>query len=831
MIRRSVRLSALFSASLLLVLAGCQVDPFCLDCVDDTLDSGAGADGGDSGRRDGGDTGVGDGGSGDGDIDSDVDATSECTPGAPELCNSRDDDCDTLVDEGIDTTTDLDNCGMCGHRCTFAHAFADCVASTCQLTSCDVNYYDRDGDPSNGCESRCVMTLPDDTICDNRDNDCDGLVDENFDLTMDINNCGVCGRSCRFAHATTSCEAGACMLSGCAPGFVDADGIALNGCEYACTPVGPETCNLRDDDCNGLVDDGDPGSGAACGTAVGTCRAGVQHCVGGTLVCAGGVSPGVEACNGLDDDCDGVVDDGNPEGGLSCGNSTGACIPGRQTCTAGALVCTGAIGPTPETCNGVDDNCDGVADNGDPGGGGTCGTGVGACVAGTVHCASGGLSCVGAVGPTLDLCNGIDDDCDGVVDQSYNLMTDPRNCGMCGRVCSFPNAIAGCTASACTLVACRPNFFNVDGIASNGCEYACTRVSATESCNGVDDNCNGVIDEMLTPPTNFCNPNGVCSSTTATCAVPSGSPGGTPPTWVCNYPVATYQATETRCDGLDNDCNGFVDEPFPTVGTSCNNGELGACRRTGTVVCNGLSAVRCTAAAVGTGTTEVCNGIDDDCDGLLDDNTPGTWARVHPATGADFWMQSYEASRPDSTATSQGSLTIAASTTMLCSEPGRLPWTDILPADAALACTRVGGTLCTEAQWQRACETTVAPVCLWSYTGTSAVCRTYAPNSCNGNDFDTNTSLAGDQDALVATGSRALCHVGWTVSGSTAQIYDLSGNAQEWTQPRAAGVNPMRGGSYNDAAGGLQCGFSFEVASDTIHLPNVGFRCCRTSAP
>jgi formylglycine-generating enzyme required for sulfatase activity len=62
-------------------------------------------------------------------------------------------------------------------------------------------------------------------------------------------------------------------------------------------------------------------------------------------------------------------------------------------------------------------------------------------------------------------------------------------------------------------------------------------------------------------------------------------------------------------------------------------------------------------------------------------------------------------------------------------------------------------------------------------------------------------------------------------------IYNMSGNAEEWTAPRAVGVNPVRGGSYNDAQGGMTCGFNFEVAADTIALPNVGFRCCRTTAP
>jgi len=66
-----------------------------------------------------------------------------------------------------------------------------------------------------------------------------------------------------------------------------------------------------------------------------------------------------EACNGADDDCDGVQDNGNPEGGAACGiTDVGACSLGVTTCSAGALACVGEVGPSPEICNGLDDDCD-----------------------------------------------------------------------------------------------------------------------------------------------------------------------------------------------------------------------------------------------------------------------------------------------------------------------------------------------------------------------------------------------------------------------------------------------------------------------------------------
>ncbi|MEZ4339087.1 MAG: SpoIID/LytB domain-containing protein [Sandaracinaceae bacterium] len=75
-----------------------------------------------------------------------------------------------------------------------------------------------------------------------------------------------------------------------------------------------------------------------------------------------------EICNEIDDDCDGAVDEGNPGGGASCGTDTGACAAGSLACRAGTLVCLGGVDPVPETCNGADDDCDGTTDEG------TCGS-------------------------------------------------------------------------------------------------------------------------------------------------------------------------------------------------------------------------------------------------------------------------------------------------------------------------------------------------------------------------------------------------------------------------------------------------------------------------
>ena len=695
----AVGLGAVF----LLASAGCDVEPFCVDCEDAGADGGpADAGGVDAARRDAATTDAG----------TDTGGDAACAEGREEICNDLDDDCDGLVDEGIDTATDIENCGGCGVACAPPGAFGVCTGGVCGVDRCDVGFFDLDGDPANGCEYRCLPTADDDSNCDFRDNDCDGSVDEDFDFDMDVNNCGSCGRTCRFAHAGAACAAGACELGACEEGFHDIDGIEATGCEYACTPATPatETCNRRDDDCDGLVDEGNPGGGASCGTSTGECRAGTEACVAGAIVCMGSVGPNIESCNGLDDDCDGSTDENF-------------------------------------------------------------------------------------------------------------LSNDVNNCGMCGNVCSFAGGFAECRSGSCTLVACEDGFWDADGDTSNGCEYRCD-FNGSEACNGVDDDCDGRTDEGITPPSNFCLTSGVCAGTSPRCAGAGG--------WTCDYP-ATYEATETRCDGLDNDCNGAVDEPFLPLGlgTVCSNG-TGSCRRTGSIVCAaGGTGVTCNAPPAGTPGTEVCDGEDNDCDGLVDEpkDTPGPnpsyvvedMVRVTQG-GSTFWMYTYEASRPDATAVASG-----ASAARSCSRPDVMPWTQVTYPEARDACLAAGMRLCTEAEFQRACASSTGS-CTWAY-GSS--CTTYQPNTCNGNDYD---PVAGppDDDLVLATRSLPMCYAS---HGGSSRIYDLSGNVKEWMQARSAGVNPLRGGSMNNPSNGLRCDFDFTVADDVFQLTNVGFRCCSDTAP
>lgn len=190
-----------------------------------------------------------------------------------------------------------------------------------------------------------------------------------------------------------------------------------------CVPSGDEVCDGSvDENCDGVVDEGccTAGETRSCGSDVGACVTGLETCEAGGIwsTCAGSTPPAPEVCNGLDDDCDGAVDDEVTDAGSACGADTGACAAGVETCVGGSLTCVGAITPIAETCNGSDDDCDGTTDEGNPGGGATCGTSsVGRCELGAMTCTAGALACVGAVDARTERCDGIDDDCDGVTDE------------------------------------------------------------------------------------------------------------------------------------------------------------------------------------------------------------------------------------------------------------------------------------------------------------------------------------------------------------------------------------------------------------------------------
>lgn len=156
-------------------------------------------------------------------------------------------------------------------------------------------------------------------------------------------------------------------------------------------------------------------------------QAGIGLCKAGTWVCGedkditkasceGQIGPSEEVCDNQDNDCDGVVDSVP----VSCDNK---CGKGLGVCTFGVIKNCSAPEPQAEVCNGKDDDCDGIIDNADKlpvvfcytGPNGTVTNGI--CHPGTQSCLDdGGMECGNQQIPKLEICNGLDDNCDGKTD-------------------------------------------------------------------------------------------------------------------------------------------------------------------------------------------------------------------------------------------------------------------------------------------------------------------------------------------------------------------------------------------------------------------------------
>ena len=168
----------------------------------------------------------------------------------------------------------------------------------------------------------------------------------------------------------------------------------------------------------------------------GVCKYGMRTCsFDGWSECTGAVGPSEEICDGLDNDCNGAIDNSFPEQHQLCGfvedadYGVGICTPGVMKCDNGGLYCDGHVGPSEEVCDGLDNNCDGSVDEGVAnttaivcydGPDGTMA--IGECRAGVRYCQDGGFDgpCDGQVTPIEEMCDNLDNDCDGEVDEGFD---------------------------------------------------------------------------------------------------------------------------------------------------------------------------------------------------------------------------------------------------------------------------------------------------------------------------------------------------------------------------------------------------------------------------
>lgn len=507
------------------------------------------------------------------------DGAESCMPGASGAdargCLDAEDPCaaGTTCDEGMNSCVsdcpDFDGDGFASDAC----GGTDCDdmderrlpggVEVCDAEGvdedCDTRTLGNDGDEDGFVSDRCCNELPtgrlvcgddcDDTMptvspvqldaCGNGDQDCDGAVDENPDTIFfrDLDGDGYGLPD----DTSLGCSA--------PPGYA----VLAGDCDdtrSAVNPGNPEACNLRDDNCDGSTDEGcgcsPDGLSEMCGsTDVGSCRLGSRTCVAGTWSsCSGVIEPVPEVCDGIeDDDCNGTVDDGCDctDGSTRvCGVSLGVCRSVMQVCTAGhwPRACAdepGVISPSPEECDGaLDQNCDGAVDEGCLCVNGAvdrsaCGTDVGECETGMRVCSMGTWgACSGGIAPAAEVCEGShDENCDGGIDEG----------------CSCTNG----ATRACGVGACAGT-----QTCASGMWGACSGAApSTEICNGIDDDCDGLNDQLDTGVSMVgasCGTDeGLCTAGTYSC--PSTS-------LVCSGVAAVAET----CDHQDQDCDALLDD-------------------------------------------------------------------------------------------------------------------------------------------------------------------------------------------------------------------------------------------------------------------------------